>query len=59
MLEPSAVCPWCGYIHNDSWELDDEAEEICGNCDKEFKSQREVEVTYSTVKTDKDYNEID
>lgn len=49
------VCPYCGYIRQDAWEInfgsnlfDGEAGIYCGECGKEYRVCREVEVTYST-----------
>lgn len=44
------VCPWCGYEHGDSWELQDSGKMKCPECDKEFKYDRDIEVTYWTEK---------
>jgi len=51
-LEPNAVCPYCGYIHEDSWDLSDDGETECDHCGKEFSFQRDVEITYCTSKID-------
>lgn len=42
------VCPYCGYVNRDSWELDDNGEQWCGGCEREFRYERHVDVTYST-----------
>jgi len=50
------VCPYCGYIMSDSWELGDrdggecEWEEICPECDKKFISARMITIDYKTRK---------
>ena len=45
------VCPWCGHETRDSREVhDDDGEETCEVCDKEYAYTRYVEVTYSTEK---------
>lgn len=44
------VCPYCGYTHSDSWEWDDDGEDICDNCGKMFEYCREHDITYSTNK---------
>lgn len=45
------VCPYCGYEHTDSWEIeDDEGERSCDDCQKEFTYQREVTTTYASEK---------
>ncbi len=47
------VCPWCGYEHQDSWELSaDDAEWECDECGKPFNYSRYVSVTYSTSKVE-------
>lgn len=56
--ESEIVCPHCGYEYSDSWEMTDSGVEECENCCKEFKFEREVEVTYSTYKLDIDSNEL-
>jgi transposase-like protein len=49
--ESEIVCPWCGYEHQDSWELNggDEGdwEHECHDCEKTFAAQRHVSVSYS------------
>lgn len=43
------VCPWCGYEHGDSWELDCDEDTIeCDSCGKPFQYVRNVSVTYDT-----------
>ena len=44
------ICPYCGYEYKNSGEMIDSGIEECENCDKEFKFEREVIVTYSTCK---------
>lgn len=44
------VCPYCGQMVSDSWELDDDGDYICDVCENEFFYYRNVEVTYSTEK---------
>ncbi len=43
------VCPHCGYVHGDSWEMRD-GETDCPDCEKSFTMERNVSVTYSTEK---------
>ena len=46
------VCPHCGYEHSDSWECSDHEEGyVCDDCGHKFTITRDVEVTYSTVKS--------
>lgn len=47
-FERNIVCPHCGYEFNNSWELGDDGELDCGQCDTPFMFMRHVEVTYST-----------
>lgn len=51
------ICPYCGYEYTDSGEMIDSGIAECENCNKEFKFEREVIVTYSTYKIESDYNE--
>lgn len=44
------VCPYCGTKVTDSWELEDEGEYFCDECDNEFDFVRNVSVTYSSGK---------
>lgn len=47
----NAVCPYCGCIINDSWELIGDSGEInCDKCEKSFFYERYIEVTYNTMK---------
>ncbi len=48
--EDEITCPWCGYVFTDSWEFSDEGEHNCGECEHDFYYNREVLVSYSTVK---------
>jgi transposase len=43
------VCPYCGYTHNNSYELiEDEGILECENCGREFEYERNIEITYNT-----------
>jgi hypothetical protein len=44
-----AVCPHCGYVEGDSWEMS-EGVRNCGDCDREYELTRNTEVTYTTAK---------
>lgn len=45
------VCPYCGYTHHDSWELqEDDGDMDCESCGETFEYFREVQVSYSTNK---------
>jgi uncharacterized Zn-finger protein len=48
---PNAVCPYCGHIDRDSWELGDggtDGETECGACEKTYLWERNIIVEYST-----------
>ena len=46
------VCPYCGYIHMDSFDFPDSFEDYaCDNCGEKFDMQREYTVEYTTYKT--------
>lgn len=53
--EEFIVCPWCGYVDNDSWEWQPERHgpegdgtTECGECAREFHVSRSISVSYST-----------
>ena len=49
------VCPYCGHEQSDSWEYEEYHNPIeCGECGKEFKFSRQVEVTYCTWKMEEE-----
>jgi hypothetical protein len=52
---PKPVCPYCGHIDKDAWEIDyganDTAEVTCGVCDVDYKITRYVGITYTTEMT--------
>jgi hypothetical protein len=53
------TCPYCGWFDRDSWEVDfggmeGETEYDCGECEKEFTVCRQVEITYSSYKKEKE-----
>lgn len=45
-------CPWCGYEHPDSWELDhqNENETDCSRCSKPIVYIADVSVTWSSFR---------
>lgn len=51
---PEPVCPYCGHKRGDAWEinfglgLEGSTEIDCGNCEKPYFVERNIEVTYST-----------
>lgn len=47
--EYEITCPWCGYVHHDSWEYSDSDDDFeCSDCENKFVMVREIEITYST-----------
>ena len=42
------ICPYCGYEKRDAWELSDDGETECGECEREYSFTRNVSVTWST-----------
>ncbi len=46
----NAVCPYCGDVNEDSWELCDYGDCECGECGKVYTIDRDVAVSYSTYK---------
>lgn len=48
--EGMATCPWCGYVHVDSWEFSDNQDADCHSCEKPIRIVRHVVVTYVTKK---------
>jgi len=44
-----AVCPHCGYVHRDSWDMS-EGVRNCNDCERKFDLTRHTEVTYTTIK---------
>lgn len=50
-FESEVTCPWCGYVHSDSWEYPDVDNEFeCSDCENKFEMERNVSVSYSTSK---------
>ncbi len=51
---PETVCPYCGYESQDSWELgnytNNDGEIECGKCEKTYRWNRYIDVTYNTRK---------
>lgn len=45
------VCPWCGYVHGDSWEMG-EGKQECHFCNQKFEMERDVTVHYNTSRCD-------
>ena len=46
---PTFVCPYCGYVARDAWELGvDSGTTHCDSCDAEIEYVRHVSIEYST-----------
>ncbi len=49
----NVVCPYCGWVNTDSWELKyDRDTRECPTCEKTFEYERDVMVSYSTKKAE-------
>lgn len=48
------TCPYCGYKDQDSWEVTESGIITCGECNKDFFTERNVFVYYSSFKLNKD-----
>lgn len=46
------VCPWCGYVHQESYEFPGDGEDECEDCGKRFRYSRTVSVTYTTKRVE-------
>jgi len=52
----NAVCPYCGNVDKDSWEIDTgpgfdgDTQTDCGHCGRTYHVTRNVSVSYSTRK---------
>jgi len=44
------TCPYCGHETINSWEKADDDDYECSECEKTFKYERSVEVTYCSYK---------
>lgn len=51
-----AICPYCGYEEQDSWELSD-GEHDCSDCGKTFLVTIDTTVYYTTTKIEEDTQE--
>lgn len=50
-IEDEVTCPYCGYVHRDSWEFSDSDDNFtCYGCEKNFAFERVVDVTYQSAK---------
>lgn len=43
------VCPHCGHVSSDSWEMS-EGQHECNDCSRKFEMSKTVEVYYTTTK---------
>lgn len=50
------VCPFCGYVHQDSWEFDFDCNNlkdvVCDNCSSKFEVYKEIAITYTSCPKD-------
>lgn len=47
--EEEITCPYCGYIHSDSWEAGESSDnDECEGCGKKFTWEKNVEISYTT-----------
>ena len=45
------VCPYCGYMHDCSWEFDERGGDIsCEECHNEFEYEVDYSISYTTRK---------
>jgi transposase len=45
----NVVCPYCGYVHEDSWEYGQDGGNMeCSECGKTFDWECHIQVSYST-----------
>lgn len=52
------TCPWCGYVHEDSWMAADHDDDfICEKCGMPFEMSRIETVTYTSMRRIKDMPE--
>ena len=54
--EDRIICPWCGYKNEDSWEYVESEDGVeCDRCGKLFNLEVDHEITYTTRKSDSEY----
>lgn len=56
------TCPWCGYEYEDSWEYQDDEDEMeCADCGKKFSLSIRIETDYTTYRPEEDcpHEEVD
>ena len=53
---PSPVCPYCGHVERDAWEIDfgssETATVFCGACGRGYVVLQHISITYTTSKSD-------
>lgn len=55
IAEPLAVCPYCGYADEGSWEHPEGYSEVeCLSCGRTFELDVVIEASYSTKRRDRD-----
>jgi len=47
--ESKPICPVCGQTYSDAFELSDETEIKCSNCNSNLFVERVVDVSYTTI----------
>lgn len=48
-LEDEFTCPYCGYINEDGFELEDNGEYNCPRCNSELEFERVVAIEYNVI----------
>lgn len=54
MLNDSPKCPYCGHEDPDGWEIQDDTEDYCGECSREYEVRVVCTVKYTTIRSDDD-----
>lgn len=49
MYDENFICPFCGNVDHDAFELDDEGTTNCGSCGSELEYSREVSIHYNVT----------
>ncbi len=47
------VCPYCGNIQSDSWELAQDGDVECDLCEKQFRVEIDTTITYTSFILDR------
>ncbi|MBY6842786.1 hypothetical protein [Clostridium botulinum] len=48
-IDEDFICPYCGYVYNDAFELDDEGDIDCPRCDSKLHYEKQVTVEYAVI----------